>query len=145
MIGPLGKPHWLPVDDWRKLLAFHGGAPRCARCGTAEDLAVDHIIPRKYGGQHDLSNLQFLCRRHNSAKGSRDDHYWSHEFYWDQTPNMAAMRTLQQNVYKLLTLDPDISRWFSLPASHIAQKLYLTAAVVASGKTLAVPMTALAY
>jgi HNH endonuclease/HIT domain len=34
---------------------------------------VDHIIPRKHGGEDDLTNLQALCFKCNANKGARDD------------------------------------------------------------------------
>jgi diadenosine tetraphosphate (Ap4A) HIT family hydrolase len=49
---------------------------RCELCGiSAEERAieVDHILPRRHGGQDDLSNLQALCYRCNANKGARDD------------------------------------------------------------------------
>jgi hypothetical protein len=144
-IRPLQRPWWLPVDEWRDLLALHGNAPRCAVCGTPKCLSVDHIQPRKYNGADDLSNLQFLCILHNSQKGIRDDDYWRKSFYWDAVPNLDAMRTAQRRAYENLTLDPQVSEWFSQPASQIAGKLYIDGWVVAAGKTLAIPIRALAY
>lgn len=35
---------------------------RCTRCGTTENLTVDHIIPHSQGGQSTFSNLTTLCR-----------------------------------------------------------------------------------
>jgi len=142
---PLHKPWWLPADDWHQLLALHGGAPRCSVCGTTENLSVDHIQPRHYGGSHDLSNLDFKCVRHNSQKGVNDDRYWSQPFYWDQVPDLSKFRTAQQNAHSALTLDPQVSAWFAQPASQIAGKLYLLAWIVGAGKTLAIPAVALAY
>ena len=49
---------------------------RCELCGiSAEERAieVDHIIPRKHGGEDDLTNLQALCFKCNANKGARDD------------------------------------------------------------------------
>lgn len=43
----------------------------CARCGSAENLTIDHVIPISKGGSDELSNLQLLCQSHNSAKGDR--------------------------------------------------------------------------
>ena len=49
---------------------------RCELCGiSAEERAieVDHIVPRKHGGEDDLTNLQALCFKCNANKGARDD------------------------------------------------------------------------
>jgi diadenosine tetraphosphate (Ap4A) HIT family hydrolase len=49
---------------------------RCELCGIPAKerfLEVDHIIPRKHGGQDDLTNLQALCYKCNANKGARDD------------------------------------------------------------------------
>ena len=43
---------------------------RCVHCGTHLDLCVDHIVPESKGGTLDLNNLQTLCRRCNSKKGT---------------------------------------------------------------------------
>jgi ATP adenylyltransferase len=48
---------------------------RCELCGAPADeraLEVDHIIPRRHGGQDDKTNLQALCWRCNANKGARD-------------------------------------------------------------------------
>lgn len=147
-IKPLRRPWWLPQETWVSLLALYGNAPRCAwdGCDAITGLSVDHIVARKLGGSlTDLSNLQFLCIRHNSQKGIRADRYWESRFYWDQTPNLEAMRTAQRRVYEAVAMDEQLADWFAQPQSQIAGKLYLIAAVVAAGKTLAIPTVAFAY
>jgi diadenosine tetraphosphate (Ap4A) HIT family hydrolase len=50
---------------------------RCELCGIPADeraIEVDHIVPRKHGGEDDLTNLQALCFKCNANKGARDDH-----------------------------------------------------------------------
>lgn len=49
-----------------------GDAHQCVVVGCTErvDLTIDHIVPLSRGGSDDLSNLQFMCRKHNSAKGA---------------------------------------------------------------------------
>lgn len=44
---------------------------RCVYCGSPENLTIDHIVPRAYGGTNDRANLQTLCARCNSNKGNR--------------------------------------------------------------------------
>jgi ATP adenylyltransferase len=49
---------------------------RCELCGISADeraIEVDHIVPRKHGGEDDLTNLQALCFKCNANKGARDD------------------------------------------------------------------------
>ena len=48
---------------------------RCELCGAPADeqaLEVDHIIPRRHGGEDEETNLQALCWRCNANKGARD-------------------------------------------------------------------------
>ena len=46
----------------------------CRYCGSDEEpLHIDHIIPRKLGGTHDLENLQVLCKMCNLKKSSKDE------------------------------------------------------------------------
>lgn len=42
----------------------------CAKCGSTIGIEIDHIVPIMRGGDNDLSNLQFLCRKCNSKKGT---------------------------------------------------------------------------
>jgi ATP adenylyltransferase len=49
---------------------------RCELGGVSADeraIEVDHIVPRKHGGEDDLTNLQALCFKCNANKGARDD------------------------------------------------------------------------
>ena len=46
----------------------------CRYCGSDEEpLHIDHIIPRKVGGTHDLDNLQVLCKACNLRKSSKEE------------------------------------------------------------------------
>ena len=46
----------------------------CRYCGSDEEpLHIDHIIPRKRGGTHDLDNLQVLCKACNLRKSSKEE------------------------------------------------------------------------
>lgn len=47
---------------WRTLSAMvcHPGA-RCVRCGSPDNLNTHHKIPRAFGGQDVLSNLEPVC------------------------------------------------------------------------------------
>ena len=41
---------------------------KCKRCNSTEDLTIDHIFPRSFGGSNAPSNLRVLCRSCNSAR-----------------------------------------------------------------------------
>jgi len=46
----------------------------CQICGTDEgEMHIDHIIPRKVGGDHSLDNLRVLCKSCNLRKGALND------------------------------------------------------------------------
>jgi hypothetical protein len=42
---------------------------KCLKCGSEEDIHLDHIIPDSKGGETSLDNLQPLCRKCNISKG----------------------------------------------------------------------------
>ena len=55
-----------------RVFKIHGRV--CAYCGTDEGtMHVDHIIPRKVGGDHSLENLQVLCKSCNLRKAARSE------------------------------------------------------------------------
>lgn len=55
--------------------AVRTASPACQTCGTTgskqNPLTVDHITPKAAGGDDHRANLRTLCRRCNSAKGTR--------------------------------------------------------------------------
>jgi len=40
----------------------------CVRCGSTENLQIDHILPRSCGGPHVEENLRVLCRHCNAGR-----------------------------------------------------------------------------
>jgi len=57
---------------WRKIRAriLNRDGHSCQICGQ-EATTVDHIVPRRIGGQDNDDNLQALCVRCNTSKGGR--------------------------------------------------------------------------
>ena len=53
-----------------KVMACDGG--KCRRCGSLEQLTVDHILPLYKGGGRGLANLQILCVRCHTIKSKFD-------------------------------------------------------------------------
>lgn len=41
---------------------------QCVRCGSKENLQIDHILPQSAGGPHIKENLRVLCRSCNAAR-----------------------------------------------------------------------------
>lgn len=60
------------ADQWEAVLSHFG--QRCAYCGAAGDLVMDHVIPinRTALGEHRLGNLVPACLSCNATKGDKD-------------------------------------------------------------------------
>ena len=62
----------ITIEELRELIARALYKP-CYYCGdeiTLDNLNVDHIIPLSHGGNTEIKNLQCICRRCNTRKGS---------------------------------------------------------------------------
>lgn len=46
---------------------------QCAYCDARNNLVIDHVIPIAHGGSNWPWNLQWLCKSHNSMKGTKSD------------------------------------------------------------------------
>jgi len=57
------------AEEWRVFLQAFGG--KCVCCGRKAKLTVDHIVPLSCGGTNHIENLQPLCLKCNSAKGTK--------------------------------------------------------------------------
>lgn len=57
-------------DELMVRLAERDG-PLCSKCGSSDDLSVDHIQPLSKGGSDELENLQILCLSCNISKGDK--------------------------------------------------------------------------
>ena len=64
----------LSTGHWKKqrLRVLSRDGYTCTYCGDVAT-EVDHIIPRKVGGSHDMDNLTSACRRCNLLKGARSE------------------------------------------------------------------------
>ena len=64
------QPNRSKISLRKKKDVFSRDAHRCVRCGSDQNLTIDHKIPRTAGGGNELENLQLLCLRCNQQKGS---------------------------------------------------------------------------
>ncbi len=71
------KSRWVyvPAHTRRGLWQRDHGA--CVRCGSTNDITIDHIVPVSFGGKSELQNLQLLCRRCHGTKGLEDRYLYS--------------------------------------------------------------------
>lgn len=58
------------VGTWKaqRRLVRERDAGMCQKCGSTDRPQVHHIVPARYGGTHDLSNLITLCRSCHSRE-----------------------------------------------------------------------------
>jgi hypothetical protein len=67
------RPHQIAGHGALRAFVFQRDSNRCVRCGSAEPLALDHIVSRRNGGTHHPTNLQTLCKRCNDSKATHED------------------------------------------------------------------------
>ena len=65
-LRPASREHLSASKRKRILLRGKG---RCVKCGSRENLEIDHMVPLARGGSSRLENLQLLCRDCNRRKG----------------------------------------------------------------------------
>lgn len=65
----------MPEVMRRRVRRRDGG--RCARCGSEEELTVDHVRPFSRGGLTVPRNLQLLCRSCNASKSAHTMEEWA--------------------------------------------------------------------
>lgn len=58
------------VPDSVRLFVWQRDQGKCVKCGSAEKLEFDHIIPVIKGGSNTERNVQLLCEQCNRAKGA---------------------------------------------------------------------------
>jgi 5-methylcytosine-specific restriction endonuclease McrA len=66
-----GLPAVLDENRAGALLLARDGSKRCVYCLSTESPCIDHMVPVGIGGNDDLDNLAFACKRCNSGKGGR--------------------------------------------------------------------------
>lgn len=62
---------WDTIRQWMTPVVIKRDGAVCRKCGSINDLTIDHIMPLSNGGTNDIKNLQVLCRSCNSKKGTK--------------------------------------------------------------------------
>ena len=83
---------WRPGSGILAALSARDGRT-CCDCGTADGLAVDHVVARINGGTNDLSNLRFLCKSCNSKKSAED-----RRIFWENLTSEIVPATPSQGL-----------------------------------------------
>lgn len=63
--------HRVQISNKMRQYIYDRDGHRCVKCGTTEELTLDHIKPWSRGGENTVENLQTMCRRCNCSKGNR--------------------------------------------------------------------------
>jgi len=59
------------IKKFKRHFIFNRDGYQCLKCGSKENLTVDHIVSIAQGGTDAMANLQTLCRACNMQKGSK--------------------------------------------------------------------------
>ena len=60
-----------PSEELKKQVMERDGGCLCCRSDNGRQLEVDHIVPKYFGGNNILDNLQTLCRKCNQLKSTK--------------------------------------------------------------------------
>lgn len=79
---PRNKDHEHTQAIWRYKKNHSKENQKCALCGSADSLELDHILPYKNGGTDDESNLQWLCHKCHSSKTQAERIFYQTSGLW---------------------------------------------------------------
>lgn len=111
-----GKMHVGTIFDDEKVKIDLGKS--CSYCGSNESLALDHILPRKFGGRDLAENLVYACRSCNSSKGSKD------LMEWYKTKNRIPPLLVLRRFLKLVIEHCDKNQLLDLPIEAIDREVH---------------------
>lgn len=63
----------ISTAEWQSVLDRFNG--KCAKCGSADNIHMDHVVPLAKGGKHSPDNIQPLCQTCNLRKGVKVEDY----------------------------------------------------------------------
>ncbi len=105
-----GKIKWsTAIREWIK---EHEKPNECIYCDSKENLSVEHILPRCYGGPDISDNAIKVCKSCNSGKGGKRLYEWFGLKHKDEVPRIAEGKYLKllyelHNNLKTLEINKD--------------------------------------
>lgn len=63
------------ITERHKKWLYENQGYLCLSCDSPNDITVDHVQPISKGGDHNVGNMQILCRSCNSRKGVKNTDY----------------------------------------------------------------------
>lgn len=88
------KIHSLFDDESIKL----ANGARCVYCGSIQDLSIDHVFARHFGGSDSSDNLVCCCKKCNSSKGDSNLMRWFSSR--NEFPPLMILRRYLKLVYQ---------------------------------------------
>lgn len=82
----------------RRRACFKRDKWRCTKCGSFENLTVDHVVPKSLGGKDFLKNLQTLCASCNQQKANTVKQYSRHKRTADYVKKYLCIDNCSQGV-----------------------------------------------
>ena len=70
-----GKNTRKPISKRIRKIIIETLGDKCLKCGTGENIVIDHIVPVSNGGGNDIENLQPLCKKCNHSKFTKTIDY----------------------------------------------------------------------
>lgn len=68
---------------------------KCIYCGSAENLSIDHLVPKVAGGPDIAENAVMACQSCNSSKGSKGLYEWFGREHRNDLPRIAEGKYLK--------------------------------------------------
>lgn len=91
------------IGKRRSALIEQRDGGRCVYCGSAENVHIDHHIPRSRGGTDALSNLLLCCRRCNCSKQDKTPRQWYRYLRAQGQETTAMVRRVRRRLDTNLT------------------------------------------
>lgn len=70
-VGTIERHIRTPIPTGVRIAVWHRDGGKCVKCGAANNLHFDHIIPVAKGGASTVENIELLCAQCNMQKSDK--------------------------------------------------------------------------